>query len=365
MNKKNSGCLLLLIVLVAGIVITLKFKNAHDQKKTSSSQDEEINFALKVESLTPIQRQTLSSLKKLDDHPLYRMDYFADYRFDEFLLRGVSTAVGNRVKAKHFSLAFACTSFIARNSGGETIFAHNSDAPKYPKVLVFTTSIAGKRYASMAMVNINLLGYGSKNPRLDTMKRRIGFLDAPYYAQEGMNEKGVAIAIKGIKGYRVFHPGKISLTGLHIVRLVLDYAANLDEAIQLIKKYNNIHADELHYMIADAGGRSAVIEYIDSKVLVIPNREKWQVASNRLIGNADPESKILLHCNRYRTAYYKLKKVDGIITLPGAMTILQSVTQKRSNPTHWSAVYNLTTGSIIAVLERKFKTIRSFHLNMN
>jgi Linear amide C-N hydrolases, choloylglycine hydrolase family len=364
MNKKNKGCLFILFIVVTGIIGALVFNNAGKQTNESPKKTNDTIFSLKVEQLNRLQLKDLSSLKKVDEHPLYTMNYSADYHFDDFLLRGVPTAVGYRFHQNTFTLRTACTSFSSRNPKGQAIFAHNSDAPKYPKLLVFTTAFKAKRYASAAMVNINLLGYESNNPQLDTMKRRIGLLDAPYYAQEGMNEKGVAIAIKGIKGYRVYHPGKITLTGLHIVRLVLDYAGNLEEAVELIKKYNNLHSHQLHYMIADASGQSAVVEYIGSDVKVIPNQETWQVASNRLIDSAGPKDPILSHCNRYKTAYNLLEKKHGIITANEAMNILRDVSQKRINSTHWSAVYNLNTGSIIAVLERKFEIVKSFHLKM-
>ena len=49
-----------------------------------------------------------------------------------------------------------------------------------------------------------------------------------------------------------------------MLRMILDYASNVDEAVELIKNYN-LHDSaktSFHYMIADASGKSAILEWL-------------------------------------------------------------------------------------------------------
>ena len=49
-----------------------------------------------------------------------------------------------------------------------------------------------------------------------------------------------------------------------MLRMILDYASNVDEAVELIRKYN-LHDSantSFHYMIADATGKSAGLEWV-------------------------------------------------------------------------------------------------------
>ena len=50
-----------------------------------------------------------------------------------------------------------------------------------------------------------------------------------------------------------------------MLRLMLDYASNVDEAVKIAKKYD-LHDSaktSYHYMVADASGKSAILEWIN------------------------------------------------------------------------------------------------------
>eukprot|EP00833_Pecoramyces_ruminatium_P012131 jgi/Orpsp1_1/1186163/evm.model.c7180000097289.2 len=55
-----------------------------------------------------------------------------------------------------------------------------------------------------------------------------------------------------------------------LVRLILDYASTADDAIDLIRSLNNHNSQDVnvHYMIADASGKSYVVEYIHNELVV-------------------------------------------------------------------------------------------------
>lgn len=53
--------------------------------------------------------------------------------------------------------------------------------------------------------------------------------------------------------------------------LVLDKAATVEEAIELLKQYNIYFSGgiECHYLIADASGHSVIVEYVNQELCVV------------------------------------------------------------------------------------------------
>lgn len=64
-------------------------------------------------------------------------------------------------------------------------------------------------------------------------------------------------------------------------RIILDNAKTVDEAIDELNNYNIMfHQGAAHFMIADASGASAVIEFLDGKMNIVRNEKPWQVCTN-------------------------------------------------------------------------------------
>lgn len=63
---------------------------------------------------------------------------------------------------------------------------------------------------------------------------------------------------------------KTDLTIVSAIRLLLDKAATVDEAIELLKQYdmNSSIGTSHHLAISDARGRSVVVEYINNEMIV-------------------------------------------------------------------------------------------------
>lgn len=76
--------------------------------------------------------RSLSTLQRIDDYPIYRMRYYGDYKFDEFLktgaksdkdiIRFISANLLNGTPFTLGSIGAGCTAFIARNEKGELIY---------------------------------------------------------------------------------------------------------------------------------------------------------------------------------------------------------------------------------------------------
>lgn len=87
---------------------------------------------------------------------------------------------------------------------------------------------------------------------------------------DGMNDAGVSCGIyMTYQGSETVptdqNTEKPDLTSTTMLRLVLDYADNVDEAVELISQYD-LHdsaGTSYHYMIADSTGKSAILEWIN------------------------------------------------------------------------------------------------------
>lgn len=230
--------------------------------------------------------RTMSSFKPVEGNPyLYFVDYQASYDLDEMVsydvdkygeLLGYVIARGSKIVSPGRIIARmekqlasfrvgGCTSFHAEKSGGGGfLFGRNYDFFKNPTLV--TLSRPKKGYASIAVSDMSFIGYSLQ--RLPTsFLRRINCLAAIYAPLDGMNEKGLCASIMAL-------PHKLASqqdTPRHdvgtstIVRLILDRCATVKEAIALLKTVDVRHdvtfKAAFHYMVADATGDCAVIEF--------------------------------------------------------------------------------------------------------
>ncbi len=300
--------------------------------------------------------QTLGSLQKVSDYPLYVMKYHGGYDFLSQL--GVIEKFQHNSKISTVRPGTS-TSFSALNPNGYALFGHNLDWWNHTRpasLLLFTDPPDG--FASVAMVSIDVLGYENgmipwhKRPRL---------LFSPYLIQGGMNEYGLAVAVTS-SPCRIGNgdPLKTKIESSHVMRFMLDQAKSVDEAIDLLQGYN-VHFPRMcgHHHIADAFGNSAIVEYVDGEIIVTRGKDPWLVVTNFLITEVQPEG-ANGPCWRYMQAYEKLSHHDGQISPRTAMKLLEDV----STSTIWSIVYNLSTGKVELVMGRNYEFLYTFNLEM-
>jgi hypothetical protein len=305
--------------------------------------------------------RTLATLRRVDDHPLYVMTYYGGYGFDEFLKHGLPAIGRSDSSIKEISTVWACTTFAALNEEGDAILGRNFDWRNQRSLLLFTDPPDG--YASVSMVDIAYLGYGAVDP---SWINRAALLGAPYLPFDGMNEAGVTAGMMAVPNAES-PPGSrnVTISSLHAIRLVLDYAKDVEEAISLLQNYTIDFGDgpPIHYLIADASRHSVVIEYVNGEMRVIRNKEPWQVSTNFIISDERPEG-ANPSCWRYNKAYETLEHAEGSISTEEAMAILKGTSQPGDYYTMWSVVYDMTSGNIQVAMGRKYDEVREFKLEM-
>ncbi|MGQ9585942.1 MAG: linear amide C-N hydrolase [Anaerolineae bacterium] len=317
--------------------------------------------ALAIPLLGPL--QTLASFHKVDEYPLYVMRYHGGYLFDHYLQQGIEKGFYGAIYQRLYRANYpqGCTVFVALNPQGEVLFGRNFDWRHRASLLLFTDPPGG--YASVSMVDIHYFGFGKEKP---SWVDRLSLLATPYATVDGMNEHGLAVAELAVPGTGCKvappDPEKATILSAHVMRLVLDHAANVAEALDLIEKYNVHFPDPCtHHLIADAAGSSAIVEYVGGRVVVTRNAEPWQVATNFLACGEGPRGDEEAY-QRYEVAYGALQEAGGIISEAEALEIARQTSKEN---TVWSALYNLTTGEVHLALGRQYDQVYRFNLPLN
>lgn len=300
---------------------------------------------------------TIMSLKMVDDYPLYYMRYYGDYNLDY-------SPVDDNYQPIDFDSAATdsntvmCSSFFARNENGDPLFCRNLDYTLlgHP-ITVLLTDSPGKN-ASLSMADLFYLGYNKDNPPNKSLFNN-SLLIAPRITIDGVNEYGLAIASLTVPHAEPpFDSEKPSTDEVGMIRLVLDSATTVDEAVEKIRDYNMVfHSEIIHYMIADANGDSAIIEYLDGEIVLHRTDEPWQACTN-FIFSLESSNK---YCERYDKAIERLEEKKGILSEEDAMQLLSDVTQEG---TVWSVVYNLKTGETYIAMGRDYDNVMEFDLKM-
>ena len=309
---------------------------------------------LLVQGYGPV--KTLSSLEKVDDQPLYVMHYEGGYLLDLAAHYGIQWPVYRQIE--RLVNPDACTSFVAFGEDEDAVFARNFDWA-HPSTLVLFTDPPGG-HASVAMVDLYYLGLNEYQEI--PWSRRATLLAAPYAIMDGMNECGVAISQNAVPGRRMpFHRDRPTLVSNQVMRVVLDRASNVDEAVALIKEFNVFFpVIACHMHIADASGKSVLVEFTNGRMVVLQNTVPWLVSTNFLVCEERPDG-ARSNCRRYRTAYRRLQSLNGSIPQADAMRLL-AVTSQRT--TIWSVVYNLDSGRILLASGRDYGDLHEFRLPM-
>ena len=306
--------------------------------------------------------RTLTTVKRVGDNPyLYTMEYLARYDLDDVVGKDVDTNAelldyvvsrigkGLPLKIKSSQVAdengelqtFNCTSFQARQADGDGFwYGRNYDYFKNPTLVTFSHPKDG--YASIGCSDMSHIGYGlEKLPQ--KLLSRINCLAAIYAPVDGINEKGLCTSVMALpKQASQQDTEKPDVGTTMIMRLWLDRCATVEEALALLEtvdvRHDAIVGAGYHYMVADATGDCAVVEFDkddDWKTIIVrkPAGENYMLVTNHLlnpkhyttepdIAVGNPHSRSWW---RYETAGGYLRGHGGALTLDEAQECLSLV----------------------------------------
>jgi Predicted choloylglycine hydrolase len=306
--------------------------------------------------------RTVSSLESVDGNPyLYKIEYKAAYDLDDVISKDVDTnaelldyvigRIGKGLPLKIKSAQVAdenggletinCTSFQASKADGSGFwFGRNYDYFKNPSLV--TVSRPRKGYASIAVSDMSHFGYSlEKLP--ESFFSSLSCLAAVYAPVDGMNEKGLCTSIMALPKQAAQQDTERHNVGTTIImRLWLDRCATVAEALDLLETVDVCHdatvGSGYHYMLADATGDCAVVEFDKEdgwKTMIVRKEEgaPYMLVTNHLLSEkyyttepdpavGNPHSRSWW---RYETADAYLAAHDGTLTLGEAKECLTLV----------------------------------------
>ena len=197
------------------------------------------------------------SVQKLDEG-LYYMEFKGDDGFDKLLEKGggrtsselaayamwfLSKGFYPHPKPEPDSVRYGCSSLVARSPEGTVLMGRNFDYPFATGVIMHSRPRHG--YESISTFNSDYYGFGEgwKPEGFDNQYLALAGL---FFALDGINEKGLAVADLMAGDDAVTHQdsGKPAMTTTSAIRLLLNRAATVDEAVELLRGID-MHSDRL------------------------------------------------------------------------------------------------------------------------
>ena len=354
---------------------------------------------------------TLMSIQMLkdrdDDHQdgaVYTMEVSGGFYLEDFVAQGGVSDDGQLIDfiVDHLtkgviplsleSPEIGCSSFTGRTADGDVLFGRNYDFSKTNTVIV-KTEARGDRHATISSVDLQFLSLDTEK-NVDGLLNRAMMLAAPYAPLDGINDAGVGCGI-----YMTYQGGektvatdqnteKPDFTSTTLLRLILDYADDLEEAVEIASAYD-LHDSAMtsyHYMVADATGRSAVLEWVagtdatdndgSARQLVVTYSDQddyigeneagsdLQVVTNFILQPgyyADSPAEDKKGLDRYEQLWADVNRTgDSFADAQEAMELLQTVGRRSWNNddsngcTVHSVIYNLTDRTALWVPNEHF-----------
>ena len=313
------------------------------------------------------------TVKEVDKN-LYYMEYKGDYGFDAFLEQGgassttemagyITDFLSGGFMSKVPSMGkmdFGCTAYTVENANGGSLMGRNYDwdGSNGKAMIIYTEPKNG--YASYSTCWLDFLGFG-ENWKPEGMANQYMSLAAIYVPLDGINEKGLAIAdlMVGDDEQTNQNTEKTDLTTTTTIRLILDRAATVDEAIMLLEQYdmNSDIGRGHHLAISDATGRSVVVEYIDNVMYVTdtPIVTNHYLTEGEKYGIGNDES----HA-RFGRVMEMDEEADGVMDTVQLRDVMQKVSY--AEETQWSIVYDLEKKAMDFYWQKQFEKPLHFEI---
>lgn len=360
--RKRLGVLAVLVCLLAGCAsrqaqpdypVPQNAQQGEVQEKSSVGQQEEMPEESIINNAQIITPQT--AVTKIEDG-LSIVRFEGDDGFSSFLENGGASSDAGVMEYLTESLLnsaggiqmegnpFGCSTVSVMNENGEFLFGRNFDW--YHCEALIVVSYPEDAYASISTVNTNFIaqsvGIGAALSGNDSTLTAA----ALYAPLDGMNEQGLCVSVNMIEDSDTIDQNteKPDITTTTAVRLVLNNAADVDEAVKLLEAYD-LHASfgyMVHFALSDAKGNHVAVEYIDNEMVVT----QTPVVTNFYL--ADGEKHGMGTSQSHERYELLMGIVEGQETLSekDVRDALERVSKHHYNDgetTEWSIIYHQTT----------------------
>ncbi len=352
MSKRNKYFLFIIILLVFVLVGVILFQHFYGQGRKNDIVIDSKQVG--HDNLTMI--EPTIKITELESG-LSTVRYDEDYGFDQFVNQGGASSdeelvsfISHQVLSGKVSLTvnrniFGCSTLSVKGKDNY-LFGRNFDWQECHAMIVMSHS--PHAYASISTVNMDFISSGTAIDlnKLPTQLRAAISLYAPL---DGMNEKGLCVSVNMIQDLSTIeqNTSKPDLTTTTAVRLLLNQAASVDEAVALLEQYD-LHASMnmmIHFALSDTTGKSVVVEYIDNEMVITntPVVTNFYLSEGEKFGIGTKQSH-----ERYQILMDAIQN-SSIQTMNDVKNAMDSVSKDNFGEfesTEWSVVFNQSTGEV-------------------
>lgn len=331
--------------------------------------------------------QTIRTIEKVtdyEDYNLYSMDVKYDYDLDRVIEYGITDdqSLVDAIVEEAIPILpvqidvpdFGCSAFTLQEADGDILMGRNYDFRRDTSaMLVYCEPEDG--YKSVGFAALDNI---SANTPKETMKKKLATLTAPFICLDGMNEKGVSIAVLTLDSEPVHqNTGKPVIGTTLAIRLILDRAASTAEAVELLQQYDMFASGgrDYHFYITDSTGDGRVIEYdceSETRELVAtPVRSVtnfFALYKDQVL--PDQRNGIYGHGKERYDKMEALFDYEEIYTKDVAWEALKAAAQEPSaeditSNTQWSIIYDDTNLTAEIILRRNWENVIGYDLKDN
>ncbi len=321
--------------------------------------------------------RTINRITSYDDYNLYSIDIMYDYSLMDVIDYGIkdNQSFSDAIIKEAMPLLpvhvrmpeFGCSAFTVKTADGKALMGRNYDFKLDTSALLVRTQ-PKDGYRSIAFAALDNINANEADKNIRT---KLTCLSAPFICLDGINEKGVSIAVLTLDSSPTdqsgMDNGKKTIGTSLVIRLVLDYAATTEEAIALLEEYNMFATSgrDYHFYITDASGDGRVVEFDcnspDRKMTVT----KSPAVTNFFIMYSDrvePNQKNQQYGHgkeRYEAIMAAMNEQKGKESIATAWDALKASSQA-PNPedvtsnTQWSIVFSNTDKTADISLKRRW-----------
>lgn len=342
-----------------------------------------------------------------DGGRIYEMDYTADYKLNDALdtritdINGLQQFVAKNLfdvapsKAPYMGFGAGCSAFAVNEKGTSNYlmgrnydFCHkdaDGNEKEISAIVVKTHPWGGKK--TVSVVDGYWLGM-NKGFMTDGLTDLSMLMAAPYAFMDGINEDGFAIGVLHLDGKptKQTDASKKNIYMNVAMRMLLDWASDVDDAVTLLNRYNMHMASpaggSFHFYMADAKGKYAIVEYVSEtgninenpwKIHVMKDNDKYRYLTNFYVSDYMKDTPYGVKSDhgkdRYETLEREIHKANFSLDMSGVTYLLDRVSQAPdtkvpTSHTQWSSVYNLSQKTLRLYLLRKYYNTKPFDFDL-
>lgn len=384
--------------LACGLLSVFAFAACSDDDTPAPTPTPTKNDAVMI--LDKDKRDMIYSMVDLegDRGRIYEINYNVDYKLDEALKFEIDGTVRLQQfvalylmdtipQRKSVALSYdaGCSAFAAPDTkSGDFLMGRNFDFNHWdkdknrvmiPLIAVHTAPKGGKK--SVSFVDGQFVGYKS-GFYTDGNSDLSMLMALPYLMLDGINEDGFAISVLKLDGKQTLQQkaGQKKVFTTVAMRLLLDRAGTVDEAIEILSQYNMCMDQDstasYHFFMADAKGDYAIVEYTPKSPEAHPTQMEvlrghdtlrcvtnFYVSPNMLYS---PNGGLSYHGrDRYNNLRKGLLEHNYNVTPTQGMDLLKVVAQGPDGDqgstgfTQWSEMYNLSKKRVTMHILREWE----------